>query len=65
LSLQFGIHIPVIARPYLFMLSFDRANRSLFVLGYDNQTTSMTWQSAWIWGRPLVVAGLFFLLITI
>jgi len=40
----------------LFVLNIKLANRSVFMLGHDNQeaTASATWQAAWLWNTPLV-----------
>jgi len=29
------------------MFTIDRTNRSVFMLGYDNKATSITWQAVW------------------
>jgi len=36
------------------MLNVDQANRSVSLLGYDNQVATATWQAAWLRNTPLV-----------
>jgi len=52
MSLQFGVNIPVQRRAppmSLFVLTIEQANRSVSLLGFDNQAASPTCQAAWLW----------------
>jgi len=49
MSLQFGVNIPMQRRAppmSLFVLTIDQANRSVSLLGFDNQAASETCQAA-------------------
>jgi len=56
MSLQFGVNIPVPVgwnSVSLFVSTIEQANRSVSLLGFDNQPASATCQAAWLWNTSL------------
>jgi len=52
MSLKFSVNIPVQRRAppmSLFVLTIEQANRSVSLLGFDDQAASVTCQAAWLW----------------
>jgi len=51
MSLQFGVNIPVqwcARHAHAIVLTIEQANRSVSLLGFDNQAASATCQAAWL-----------------
>jgi len=51
MSLQFGVNIPVqrcARHAHIIVLTIEQANRSISLLGFDNQAASATCQAAWL-----------------
>jgi len=56
MSLQFGvnIHVQLCARhAHVIALTIEQANRSVSLLGFDNQAASTTCQAAWLQNTSL------------